>query len=424
MCHKEDRMHVARIMAKDGYKQKEIAQCLGVSTRMVRNYIKPGYGTTPGKKRISILEPFHNYIEDELDENPYINLVLMFERLQNIGYTGGMTILRDYARKIRKRIVTRAVRRFETEPGRQAQVDWKECGTWMIDGREQKLYAFVMLLGYSRRPFVVFTTDMTLSTLLLAHLMAFEWFGAVPREILYDNMKTAWINQGGIWQPNPKLLELAGTCGFTPKRCQVRRPQTKGKVERFIGYLAHNFLSRIEISCLSTVEDLNEAVQNWLKDVDRKQVSGHRKTRLERFAEELSHMHPWIPEAVPDVRLSVEVLVSREGMVQYQTNRYSVDAHHIGKMLTLKANTITRDAELVADGFCCRTLRLLPKGAHLTDIREEDHVSLIARWTKENRSFGKGKKMPSDTDHRNPLMYTEVDVRNPSVYDRMVEQSA
>ena len=218
MCQKEDRMHIARILAHAGHRQNDIAKQLGVSDRMVRNYLKEDYGTRPRKPRVSILAPYHHLIDEELEENPFSNLVLLYERLQCGGYTGGMAILRDYARSIRKRLVSRAVRRFETEPGRQAQVDWKECGSWEIDGRLQKLYAFVMLLGYSRKPFVLFTTDMTLPTLLEAHLMAFAWFGAVPREILYDNMKTAWINQAGIWRVNSGLLQLAFHLWIHPEK--------------------------------------------------------------------------------------------------------------------------------------------------------------------------------------------------------------
>ncbi len=124
MCRKEDRMHVARIMAKDGHSQKDIAVKLGVSDRMVRKYLKPDFGTRPRKTRKSILEPFHEFIDSLLEDDPFINLVLVNERLQRRGYTGGMTILRDYARKKRMRITTKAVRRFETEPGLQAQVDW------------------------------------------------------------------------------------------------------------------------------------------------------------------------------------------------------------------------------------------------------------------------------------------------------------
>jgi transposase len=173
-----------------------------------------------------------------------------------------MSILRDYAATVRSACITKAVIRFETEPGRQAQVDWKECGRWLIDGEERKVYAFVMLLGYSRKPCVLFTTGMTSPILLAAHNRAFEYFQGVPAEILYDNMKTAWLADGDGWKVNPKLLAYASQIGFKPLRCQVRRPQTKGKVERFIGYLGNHFLPVARQMGLASIADLNAAVSD------------------------------------------------------------------------------------------------------------------------------------------------------------------
>jgi len=414
-------------MANDGHTQKYIAAQLGVSDRMVRKYLKEDYGTRPRKERVSILQPYYPIIEGTLSENPYSNLVCLYERLQISGYSGGMTILRDYARKIRKSLITKAILRFETEPGRQAQVDWKECGKWMIDGTEQKLYAFVMLLGYSRKPFVLFTLDMTLPTLLKAHLLAFEWFGAVPQEILYDNMKTAWINQSGVWNVNTKLLALASACGFTPRRCQVRRPQTKGKVERFIGYLAHNFLPRPHVQQAGTLDELNRIVCTWLADVDEKQIGHRRKTRKERFEEEKPHMQPWIPEAAPDVRFTKELMVSREGTIRYQTNRYGIHADFIGQMVTLKIDTVSLSAEVYHEGSCIRSFPLLPKGTHSIDIREDERKSLVKRWEKENRSSEKAEKPKVDrfkSKQVNRLFDVDVDTRHPSDFDRLVGCSA
>lgn len=427
MCQKEDRMHVARIMAGNGHSQKDIAAKLGVSDRMVRKYLKPDFGTRPRKTRKSILEPFHEFIDSLLEDDPFINLVLVNERLQRRGYTGGMTILRDYARKKRKRITTKAVRRFETEPGRQAQVDWKECGRWNINGKLIKLYAFVMVLGYSRKPFVLFTTNMKLSTVLKAHLLAFAWYGAVPREILYDNMKTAWQYVSGQWMVNPGLLKVASACGFTPRRCRVRRPQTKGKVERFIGYLAHNFLPRVAGPEATTVADLNDAVARWLTEIDDRQIGGIRRTRKERFAEEKPFMHPWIPEAAPDVRQSVDLVVSRDGLVSWQTNRYSVPADIIGEIVTLKIDTVTNEANIVHNGTVVRSMTLMPPRSHDIDRREEDLRSLRQRWRRENEAWtseSDAKVSDDETKILHALLTTMVEIRHPEAYDHIAEHSA
>lgn len=427
MCRKEDRMHAARIMANEGHSQKDIAAKLGVCDRMVRKYLKPDFGTRPRKPRASLLAPFHAFLDELLEDDPYINLVPVYERLQRRGYTGGMTILRDYARKVRKRITTKAVRRFETEPGLQAQVDWKECGRWNIGGELIKLYAFVMVLGYSRKPFVLFTTNMKLSTVLRAHLLAFAWYGAVPREILYDNMKTAWQYVSGQWMVNSGLLKLASACGFTPRRCRVRRPQTKGKVERFIGYLSHNFLPRVTETEATTIADLNDAVMAWLADVDERQIGGLRTTRRERFAEEKPFMLPWIPEAAPDVRHTEDLVVSREGLITWQTNRYSVPADFIGEIVTVKIDTVTNEADIVHQGTVIRSMSVHPPRSHCMDRREEDARSLRQRWERETTPKTKRPSEPApdaETELLRRLLATMVEIRHPAAYDEIVEHSA
>ncbi len=427
MCQKEDRMHVARIMANEGHTQKYIAEYLGVSDRMVRKYLNPDFRTRPRKSRESILKPFYPIIEDTLENDPYFNLVYLHERLQNSGYSGKMTILRDYARKYRKKLIEKAVIRFETEPGRQAQVDWKECGKMEIDGKLQKVYAFVMLLGYSRIPFVLFSLDMTSPTLLQAHLMAFRFFGAVPKEILYDNMRTAWYNNGGVWHVNSKLLAFASACGFTPLRCQVRRPQTKGKVERFIGYLGHNFLIREEAMKSRSINDLNLTVSKWIKTVVEQQMSQFKQTRKERFEYERQFMNPWNPEAAPDVRLVKELLVSREGFIRFESNKYSIPADFIGQVATLKVDTLARTAAIFIDGAPVRTFKLLTKGAKLESIRKIDTDSLVKRWKKENRMTKRNvvASVPEiKNTPRSSLMHTEVDTRHPESYDKLMGVTA
>jgi transposase len=419
-------MHYARILTEQGLKQQEIANRLGVSTRMVRKYLNPDFGKTQGRHRMSLLDPFKPTIDKVLEESPFFNLVLLARRLRKNGYAGGMSILREYAAGVRKEILTKAVLRFETEPGRQAQVDWKECGSWVLDGVEQKLYAFVMILGYSRKPFVLFTTSMRTPTLLSAHLKAFAAFGGVPHEILYDNMKTAWIYKETEWTVNPALLALASSCGFQPRRCQIRRPQTKGKVERFIQYLANHFLLSAHDQGISSLEDLNRAVSDWLVQVDGEAQREFCETRGERFEKEREHLRPWVAEAAPDVRETVALLVSREGRIRYETNRYSVPAQYIGKVLMLKIDPLTRAAELMDSEKSLRLFPLLPKGSHRDSIDSADTRSLWERWEKENRR--KASKLAGSPVSVDPppsaLTRVAVAVRSPSWYTQFEGEGA
>jgi len=178
---KEQCMLTARILQGQGKTHMEIAAALGVCERTVRNHLKNKPAPKKNPKRGSRLDPYKPLIDSILEANPSYNGELIFERIKKIGYTGHISVLKDYAAKIRRRLDAKAVIRFETEPGRQAQVDWKEFGKQTVDGKVLKLYAFVMVLGYSRKPFVWFTTSMGQATLLACHILAFKYYGASRR---------------------------------------------------------------------------------------------------------------------------------------------------------------------------------------------------------------------------------------------------
>ncbi len=419
MKHKEARMHQAKILKEQKYTQREMAAVLGVSDRMVRKYLREAPPEQPKTPKTSILDPFKPLIDTLLEERPLYNLVLLRDRLKEQGYSGGMTILRDYAREIRAKESAKAVIRFETEPGRQAQVDWKEAGTWLIDGVSRKVYAFVLLLGYSRRAFVRFTTDMKLPTLLACHLKAFEYFGGIPREILYDNMKTAWLYVGGEWEVNPALLRLATDCGFNPLRCRVRRPETKGKVERFIGYLGHNYLESAKERGYERIEDLNGGVMDWLDKIDAQEIRDFCQTRAERFDMEQPCLRPYSSRNVPDIRPLFDVVVSREGYIRHETNRYSLPAEYVGKTLQLRTDPLSRMADILHAKVVIRTIRLEDPGKRAVQTLQEDRKSIFELWQRQNRAPTKRQKR-----HIQAKKDVEVQIRSPGSYDKLFSGGA
>jgi transposase len=183
---KEHRMLEAKTLKAQGYKQYEIAEILKVTDRTVRNYLsKPA---TPRKipKRKSLLDAFKPFIKSIIEDQPFYNCMILYDRLKAQGYQGKISILRDHVAQVRNEVLREAVIRFETEPGRQAQVDWKEYRRDTGNGRREKIYAFVMTFGYSRKSFVMHTKSMKQSFFEACHVKAFEYFGGVPKEILYD----------------------------------------------------------------------------------------------------------------------------------------------------------------------------------------------------------------------------------------------
>jgi len=405
-------MHQAKILSKQGMTQYRIAEILGVTDRTIRNYLSgKSPSSKPKKSRASKLDPYKSFILSILSDDPLFNCEVIYRRIKARGYSGGITILRDYAAKRRQEIQKQVVIRFETEPGYQAQMDWKELPRDKWNG----IYAFVMLLGYSRTPFVYFTEDMTSGTLLQCHQMAFNQFGGIPETVLYDNMKTAWIYRDEQWHPNNRLLELASSYGFAPKRCAVRRPETKGKVERFIGHLTSDYLTEARLDGLSTADELNSRIGDWIKRVGEKKLRDFEESRNQRFTVEKQFLQtlPW-PDTF-DPRDSHDIIVSREGLITFQTNKYSVPPINVGRTLVLKVDRIRKSGELFENGRSIRSFSMLPpllKGRH---ILPEDQTELLKVWEQQRK---KSTVKKNTTKYQGSSVIVEI--RQPSYYDRLI----
>jgi len=403
-------MHEAQMLKRQGKKIREIAESLGKSERMVHYYLTEP--SRPRKKRNypSKLDPFKPYIDTILEDDPSFNREVLLRQLQKQEYSGGVTILRDYAAKKAAECNRKAIIRFETEPGFQAQVDWKELGNQRVDGRLKKLYTFVMVFGYSRKPFVIHTTSMDQATVLMCHVFAFQYFGGVPQEILYDNMKTAFIysTTDGKWVPNKHLLSLARHYGFTPRRCQVRRPQTKGKVERFIHFYENNFW--IEHKPFPVMlDELNEAVLHWAERTCQKNIGGLNETRYERFAREKAFLTP-LPENAFDCRQPVPVRVSGESLVRVKNNWYSVPPKYIGEQLTVRIDPLSHQAEVTAGETSVRMFAITLDERNQRYYLPEHARALKALWQKQY-SIPKSKKRV--------IPKQEVEVRSPEQYEKL-----
>jgi transposase len=178
-------------LRRQGLSISQIGVLSGYDRKTIRKYLEhpkvPRYGPRP--KRGSQLEPFEPYIQERLAAGVW-NAVVLLAELKERGYVGGYTVVKDYLRPLRRQARAVAVRRFETPPGHQAQVDWGDIGHIETATGRQSVHAFVFTLGHSRTMFVDVATDTKLATLLHLHEAAFAELGGVPREILYDRMKT------------------------------------------------------------------------------------------------------------------------------------------------------------------------------------------------------------------------------------------
>ena len=182
-------------LKRQGLSIRAISRVTGYCRKTIARYLRgpkeiPEYG--PRAHVAGKLDPFKGYLKERLTAGVWNGQVLLRE-LRERGYRGSYTLLTDWLRPQRRSAQTAAVRRFETPPGRQAQVDWGHLGTLEEDGRKQQLWGFTFTLGYSRSMMAEASVDQKLGTLLRLHEEAFRQLGGVPEEILYDRMRTVWL---------------------------------------------------------------------------------------------------------------------------------------------------------------------------------------------------------------------------------------
>jgi transposase len=344
-------VHDIEQLKREGLSVSAISALTGYDRKTVRKYLDtreavPVYGPRP--PRPSKLDPFRDYIEERLSAGAW-NAVVLLRELRQRGYSGGYSILKEFLQPKRQAAREVAVRRFETPPGHQAQVDWGELGSVEFPGGErQKLYGFVFTLGYSRAMFADVALDQRLGTLLALHEAAFSALGGVPGEILYDRMRTvaSGVDERGEIEWQPIYLDFARYWGFAPRLCRAYRPQTKGKVESGIKYVRRSFLCG---RAATSVADLRQQLLTWNLEVAFPRVHGttHRVVR-EAWQEEVRHLQPCagrppFPHAPAIVRR-----VSRDAYVSYQSNRYPVPWQAAGQEVTLRV--ASEQLEIRGDG--------------------------------------------------------------------------
>lgn len=319
-----------------GLSISEIARQTGHTRKTVRKYVRakqaPGYQARP--KRPSILDRYKPYLRKRMAEGVF-NCSKLWDEIQSRGYPGGKTILKEFVKPYRDAQQERATVRFETEPGRQAQVDWAHFGMIFHEGSWRKLYAFMMTLGYSRAIYLEFTVSQDTEHFLQCQMNAFRYFGGVPEEVLVDNLKSAVLWRDGArvgW--NPRYLDFAAHYGFIPRACWPYRAQTKGKVENTVGYVRGNFWVGTHFLDLA---DLNEQACCWLGEVANVRV--HQTTRavpFDRLEEERGKLTP-IDEVAPyDPSYLSQRKVTKDCLVSYRGVRYSVPHPYVGKVVTLR----------------------------------------------------------------------------------------
>jgi transposase len=310
-------------MAAQGKSIQQIAITLGIARNTVRKYLRhPELVAMPHPRpnRRSKLDPFKKQVITWMSEDHCYNCEAMFPRLQELGYTGSLSVLKAFVHPLRPPGQGHApVQRYETQPGEQVQFDWGEF-KYEQDGVPRKLYGFTAILCYSRMRFATFVKRCDAPTLIRCLMEAFEYFGGLPKAALTDRMKSVlleMVDKQPRW--TPLFADFMASIGVAPRVCKAYTPQTKGKVERTVGFVKQSFWAGVSFTDL---DDLNRQAHAWCERVNaRVHRTTHERPRDRREQEPLAPL----PQAFAWERFATEERkVGWDGYLSYDGVLYGL----------------------------------------------------------------------------------------------------
>lgn len=368
----ELRLQMRRLVLVLGWPIETVARRFGVHHSTVRRALENS-PATDGPVRPSVLDPFKPYIVERLTELPLLTSTRLLAEIHERGYQHGIAQLKRYVMRVRGPRSRKVYLRVETEPGEQAQVDWGHFGRMRVGNTQRPLSAFSMVLSWSRALYVDFSLDERMETFLLMHRRALDFFGGVPKRILYDNLKSVVLHHvGNTIQFNPRFLGFAGHYLFEPTAAPVRYPEAKGRVESSIKYLRHSFFYGRSFSNLA---DLRAQVAAWLTETANARMHGTTRERpSERLVLERSRLRA-LPERAFDTDLVVPTIITKEARVRLDTNSYSVPPEFAGQTVHIRADDVSvrvvvAGAEVTRHARCWERHRAIEEPAHLEQLLE------------------------------------------------------
>lgn len=408
--------YMVRELLRDGVAISEIARRTGYDRKTIHRIRDRDGHPLPQVRRPRgrLLDPFAPYLRQRVAAG-VCNATKLCAEIQRQGYPGGVAQVRRFVHPLRP-VTPVVVERFETPPGWQAQVDWTACGQIWHEGQRRSLSAFVMTLGYSRRQYVEFTVRQDMETFLRCHVHAFAYLGGLPAELLHDNLKTAGDHRTAagalVW--NRRFRDFADYYGFIPRACRPYRAQTKGKVERGIGYLKGNGLLGLDLSVM-TLGELNGEALRWLQETADVRLHGTTHERpVDRWPVEQAALHALDGRPAYDTSYLCHRRVNREGLLAYRGARYAVPPEYAGQTLLVKEGEDHR-VRLYAGGQC---VAVHPRA----DCPSQ--VVLLPDHAEQVRQLARQRRAPAPTVDTVPagprLLWPQVEVRPLSAYDLAV----
>lgn len=407
------------MLHRKGLSQRKIAGKLGISRNTVKKYLENP--ELPGeqrkiRKRKSLLDPYRDNIKAWLEEDMDYTATWIYDRLSAMGFSGSYEIVKRKVSAIKAQRQKIAYMRFETEPGYQGQVDFGEFQVEQADGSVRKLYLFSMILGYSRKIYGELIERCDLPTFLDCHIRAFEYFGGVPEQLLYDRMKNVFIGKiAGKKKFNDTLLGFALHYGFKPEVAPAYAAWVKGKVERPYAFIREGFWRGYGFVCMDSA---NRDLQTWLEKKEKRVHGTTHEVVLLRFAREKPHLKG-LPRRAFDTSYRVYRKVHKDCTVRFESNSYVVPHTLVGKKILLrvkdKAMRIFSNDALVVTYEIPEGKGHLVQDKRFYEALKKDHEMNRRKYNFGRRLKGRAKYTIS---RLKPPYDMDVEVRPIAIYDQ------
>jgi transposase len=380
---------IRRLFFAEHWKRGTIAAQLGVHPDVVDRVIGHlGPKARDEQLKVRVLDPYLPFLDETLATYPKLVATRLFDMIRERGYQGSLRSLRRYLTTARPRRKAAACLRIETLPGEQGQVDWAHVGELTVPGGRRSLWAFVMVLRYSRASFAELVVSLDVHSLRRSLVRAATFFRGLPRQWLFDNAKTIVIERhGDAVRFHPLLLDLAAKLHVQPRLCAPYRPQEKGGVERAIRFFKERFFAA---RTFHSIAHGNRQLLEFIETIahPRPHPIWPDRAVADVFSEEQQRLLP-LPESLPSTDLVAPQAVDSRGFIRLDTNRYSVPHTYAGGSLTLVAND--------------------------TELRLLDGESTVARHT---RCWGRNQWLELP-EHRAALVQEKRAARAPKGRDRL-----
>lgn len=362
----------------------ELARKYGFDRRTVKKYYEGYEGKPQTRNKTSKLDKYKDEIIERLQIKG-IKVKAIYEYFLDKGYdVGGYSNFNKYIKNnhLKPTAKSKGHPRFETPPGKQAQVDWKEDVKLISKYNEEFIInVFSYKLGNSRYCHFEYKKHRTQQDVFDSLIKAFKETGGVPKEILFDNMRTVVDIVDNRRRINTKMQAFADDFGFKISLCKPRKSYTKGKVEaanKFVEWiLAYNYDFEDEDHLISIIKNINNKVNQYVC-----QATGVPPILL--FQKEKEYLQPLPKNLIIESYMDHELRTSvhKDSLVNYKGRKYSVPPKYIGKDVLLKQI----DNQLYI--YCNIELIRIHQLSHKNfNYEPEDYRALMAQSIKDDNDL-------------------------------------